>query len=631
MATTKKATTVRRASSSSSKKSKKVSWFGRLSSGRYAKPALVALVFMVIGVGGLLWASAATTTESIWSSSTVPSVLTWSDKSNIELGTKFQASVAGYVTGIRFYKGPQNTGTHTGTLWDASGNRLAGVTFTNETKSGWQTAMLSTPVSIAAGATYVVSYHAPNGHYSLGPDYFKSGAHINGHLTALKYAVSNPNGVYAKATTTSGTTPIFPKTNGDGDSYFVDVLFSAKLIDPQPAPAAPTGVTASANSDSTQVALAWQPSVSQNTIAQYVVYRDGNKIGSAGAMTTYTDTSISVGSTYKYQVQAIDSNNVSSVLSAPVSITIATPPGTGGGGGTQTGTSKCPLPAYPTPACTGVPAGTTFSKTINGDYTITTQGTVIDGWHITGDVEVNAANVTIKNSQIDGVIDNETSCGHNCTVHYGPWSITDSTVGPATGCDVNNQPAIGDSDYTALRVYTRGTTDAFHTGGNNISVSDSYSTVCFLPGPGGPNDIEGGSHSDGIQNVCPIDDNGNPTAYCTNITFTHNTVDNLGVPATFATNLGYPPSSPQDGVIDGNVNVSDNLFKWTGAYVMSLIWQRGPNWTVHNNRVVNGIWTYGATDSSGTCSHIDWQGNTLVNIDSNYNITKTVGTLNCAN
>lgn len=333
MPATKKTANTKKTSSKSARSAKrKDSWLSRAINSRYAKPMLFALAFMVIGVTGLLWASAATTTESLWSSSTVPSVLTWSDRSNIELGTKFQTSVAGYVTGIRFYKGPQNTGTHTGTLWDASGHRIAGVTFTNETRSGWQTAMLPAPVSIAANATYVVSYHAPNGHYSLGPDYFKSGAHISGHLTAPKFSASNPNGVFAKS-----TAPTFPTTNGDGDSYFVDVLFSAKLINPQPAPAAPTGVTASPNNDNTQVALAWQPSVSQNPIAQYIVYRNGSKLGSAGAMTTYTDTAITAGSTYSYQVQAIDNTGVSSALSTAVKVTIPSPPSSGGGGGTTSG------------------------------------------------------------------------------------------------------------------------------------------------------------------------------------------------------------------------------------------------------------------------------------------------------
>ena len=41
------------------------------------------------------------------------------------LGVRFTADVDGTVTGVRFYKGPDNTGTHTGTLWTANGTALA--------------------------------------------------------------------------------------------------------------------------------------------------------------------------------------------------------------------------------------------------------------------------------------------------------------------------------------------------------------------------------------------------------------------------------------------------------------------------------------------------------------------------
>ncbi len=58
----------------------------------------------------------------------------------VELGVKFRADQDGFVTGIRFYKGSGNTGTHTGSLWSSSGTRLATVTFTGETGTGWQQA-----------------------------------------------------------------------------------------------------------------------------------------------------------------------------------------------------------------------------------------------------------------------------------------------------------------------------------------------------------------------------------------------------------------------------------------------------------------------------------------------------------
>ena len=79
---------------------------------------------------------------------------------------KFQSSVAGTVTGMRFYKSDLNIGTHTGSLWSSTGTRLATVTFTNETGNGWQAVSFSNPVAITAGTTYVVSYHTDYGYYS---------------------------------------------------------------------------------------------------------------------------------------------------------------------------------------------------------------------------------------------------------------------------------------------------------------------------------------------------------------------------------------------------------------------------------------------------------------------------------
>ena len=69
---------------------------------------------------------------------------------------KFQSSVAGWVAGVRFYKGSGNNGTHTGSLWSASGTLLATGTFTNETASGWQSLQFTNPVQISANTTYVV-------------------------------------------------------------------------------------------------------------------------------------------------------------------------------------------------------------------------------------------------------------------------------------------------------------------------------------------------------------------------------------------------------------------------------------------------------------------------------------------
>ena len=68
---------------------------------------------------------------SIWSASTLPANETEpSDTNAVELGVKFRAQVDGQITGLRFYKGTTNTGTHVGHLWSRTGTMLAEATFT---------------------------------------------------------------------------------------------------------------------------------------------------------------------------------------------------------------------------------------------------------------------------------------------------------------------------------------------------------------------------------------------------------------------------------------------------------------------------------------------------------------------
>jgi hypothetical protein len=143
----------------------------------------------------------------------VPATATASDSSSVELGTVFTPSVNGQITGIRFYKGAGNTGTHTGSIWSTTGTRLATVTFTNETASGWQLAKLATPLPVTAGTSYVVSYYAPNGGYSVTGGFF-AGGFTNGVLSAP--ATSNGRYLYA----TNGG---FPTNSWNATSYFVDV------------------------------------------------------------------------------------------------------------------------------------------------------------------------------------------------------------------------------------------------------------------------------------------------------------------------------------------------------------------------------------------------------------------------
>jgi hypothetical protein len=160
-----------------------------------------------------------TTTWSLFSATDAPTYVTWDDSNSVELGVKFQTSVAGSVTAVRFYKGPQNIGTHVANLWTATGTLLATATFTNETASGWQQVTLPNPVTLTPGTTYVVSYFT-NGYYSANPQYFTT-ALANGPLTAPASSASGGNGVYAYGSSSS-----FPTNSYNANNYWVDIVFS---------------------------------------------------------------------------------------------------------------------------------------------------------------------------------------------------------------------------------------------------------------------------------------------------------------------------------------------------------------------------------------------------------------------
>jgi hypothetical protein len=157
---------------------------------------------------------------SLFSASSSPGTITVNDSGSVELGVKFQASAAGKIVGLRFYKGPQNIGTHIGNLWTVGGGLLATANFVNETASGWQQVHFSTPVTVALGTTYVASYHAPSGFYSADANYYLSTI-VSGPLTALASAAAGGNGIYAYGTSSS-----FPLNTYNSTNYWIDVLFT---------------------------------------------------------------------------------------------------------------------------------------------------------------------------------------------------------------------------------------------------------------------------------------------------------------------------------------------------------------------------------------------------------------------
>ena len=100
------------------------------------------------------------------------------DPNPVELGVRFTVNKPGYVSAIRYYKTSGNTGVHVGSLWTSYGRRLAKVTFSSETATGWQVARLAQPIALRPDRTYVASYHTDTGRYAAKVDAFANGATI---------------------------------------------------------------------------------------------------------------------------------------------------------------------------------------------------------------------------------------------------------------------------------------------------------------------------------------------------------------------------------------------------------------------------------------------------------------------
>lgn len=290
-------------------------------------------------------------------------------------------------------------------------------------------------------------------------------------------------------------------------------------------------------------------------------------------------------------------------------------------------TAGCALPAYPNPSCTGVPAGTALAdvwpnNTDHDAYVVTTPGAVLDAKHIHGHLLIRAANVVIRNSWIEGNVDNDDTAFH----HY---DITDSTITNTPGVNrynCNVSPALMWANYIATRVKVLGHDDGFrYTDGGPVVIRDSFARMCWADASITPPD---GSHSGGIQAQCAVP--------CGSLTLEHNTFDNDQrdpVTGELLSNSGISVQSFTGNVVAGPVRIVDNLVMG-GGYTMILWWyQGGSPYVVAGNRVVEGEWAYGPADARSSCAQQTWSGNARVRLDAEsdtgYHVVSVVAPLDC--
>jgi chitodextrinase len=244
---------------------------------------------------------------------------------------------------------------------------------------------------------------------------------------------------YTDATVVSGSTYIYRIDARDlaGNATSASVTLGGSGTTDTTPPSVPTSVTASATSQTT-IGLSWAPSTDDVGVTSYTVLRGGVSIASVPATaTTFTDTGLTPGTAYSYQVQARDAAGNTSASSASVTTT------------TTADTTAPTAPGTPT-----VGALSSSSATLN--------------WTLSQDDVGVVRYDVLRNNTVIG-----TASG---------GSFTDTTVAPATtyGYTVRAYDAAGNfSTSGALSVTTPATGSLFNDGFESGDTS-AWTTVSGL-------------------------------------------------------------------------------------------------------------------------------------------------------
>jgi hypothetical protein len=252
----------------------------------------------------------------------------------------------------------------------------------------------------------------------------------------------------------------------------------------------------------------------------------------------------------------------------------------------------CALPAYPTAACTGVPAGWRPRTTHRGDLTVTKAGTVLTDHLVTGTLWVQATDVTIRNSRVYGTIDN--FVGDRI---YGHLTIENTEVvnPPGEKLSSNLQYAFGVADYTCRRCKVVNRLEGWRVGASSysgagpVTIEDSFAQLTVPPGLCESVD----PHGDGIQGY------GGPTAL-----IRHNTIDQRRDDCPTAP-IFIPDQDNAGGTVEDNLVAG-------GSFALRLTGGSFPS--VTGNKIVDGTAAFGPLEVD--CAKIGvWRDNAVVTYD----------------
>jgi hypothetical protein len=125
------------------------------------------------------------------------------------------------------------------------------------------------------------------------------------------------------------------------------------------------------------------------------------------------------------------------------------------------------FPAMPDANCTGWQhTGVQLRSCPN---TITTANTTLDGCRFSGGLTIQASNVTITRSRVEGRV----MATYLTNYSLRGLRLVDVEIDGGGRLDPTNQAAIGNDDYTCLRCHVHGTGRGANLG-NNVTIQDSY-------------------------------------------------------------------------------------------------------------------------------------------------------------
>jgi hypothetical protein len=418
--------------------------------------------------------------DTIFQPAAVPTVVDYGDTSATEVGVKFETAADSYIAGVRFYKAPLNVGTHLGRIWSSTGVMLGTATFANESASGWQQVMFSSPVPVSANTVYTVSYFAPSGHYSADVGYFSTSGVNNPPLDAPAYGVQGPNGVYL-ASATGG----FPSLsyNSNAANYWVDV------IDTPTSTYSITGTITGAGAAGASVALSGASSATVSSNAS------GNFSFSGLANGTYTVTPTETGYTFTPASQQVTINNghmlglsfSSSALGYAISGTI-TGPGASGATVTLSGTSSGSV-------VTSASGTFSFAGLANGSYTVAASNAGYTFTPASQAVTISSANATASFSStantytLSGTISGAGGSGATVTLSGGGTGTTTATSAGAfsfTGlANGSYTVSVSNAGYTFTPASQAVTISSANATASFSSTANTYTLSGTISGTGG--------------------------------------------------------------------------------------------------------------------------------------------------